>query len=138
MSSSNNDCAYNEREKKDLELYDQGKSTREIAKELRMFLRDIGFILKKGQVNHGIVTIMDNGNNSNNNSSMRSIDKKEFNTLISVLKIRSPLDLSMHTSNSYTQSYIITIVLNKVLIKVGSFVMAILFRYLDIHNSKHL
>jgi len=34
-----------------------------------MSLRDIGFILKKGQVNHGIVTIMDNGNNSNNNSS---------------------------------------------------------------------
>ena len=69
MSSSNNDCAYNEREKKVLELYDQGKSTREIAKELRMFLRDIGFILKKGQVNHGIVTIMNDGNNSNNNSS---------------------------------------------------------------------
>jgi hypothetical protein len=34
-----------------------------------MSLRDIGFILKKGQVNHGIVTIMDDGNNSNNNSS---------------------------------------------------------------------
>ena len=69
MSSNNNDCTYNEREKKVLELYDQGKNTREIAKELRMSLRDIGFILKKGQVNHGIVTIMDNGNNSNNNSS---------------------------------------------------------------------
>ena len=46
----------------------QGKSTREIEKELRMSLRDIGFILKKGQMNHGIVT-MDDGNNSNNNSS---------------------------------------------------------------------
>ena len=33
-----------------------------------MSLRDIGFILKKGQVNHGIVTIMDDGNNSNNNN----------------------------------------------------------------------
>ena len=32
-----------------------------------MSLRDIGFILKKGQVNHGIVT-MDDGNNSNNNT----------------------------------------------------------------------
>jgi len=69
MSSNNNDCTYNEREKKVLELYDQGKNTREIAKELRMSLRDIGLILKKGQVNHGIVTIMNDGNNSNNNSS---------------------------------------------------------------------
>jgi hypothetical protein len=32
-----------------------------------MSLGDIGFILKKGRVNHGIATIMDNGNNSNNN-----------------------------------------------------------------------
>jgi hypothetical protein len=30
-----------------LELYDQGKNTREIAKVLRMSLRDIGFILKR-------------------------------------------------------------------------------------------
>jgi DNA-binding CsgD family transcriptional regulator len=68
MSNNNNTNDYNEREGRVLELYDQGKSTREIAKELRMSLRDIGFILKKGQVNHGITaTIMDNGNNSNNN-----------------------------------------------------------------------
>jgi hypothetical protein len=33
-----------------------------------MSLRDIGFILKKGQLNHGIVTIMDNGNNSSGKS----------------------------------------------------------------------
>jgi orotate phosphoribosyltransferase-like protein len=68
-SNNNNDCTYNEREKKVLELYDQAKSTREIAKELRMSLRDIGFILKKGQVNHGIATIMDDGNNSSSSSS---------------------------------------------------------------------
>ena len=63
---SNND--YTERERQVLELYNEDKTTREIAKELRMSLRDIGFILKKGQVNHGIVT-MDDSNNSNNNSS---------------------------------------------------------------------
>ena len=57
MSNNNNTNDYNEREGRVLELYDQGKNTREIAKELRMSLRDIGFILKKGQVNHGIVTI---------------------------------------------------------------------------------
>ena len=34
-----------------------------------MSLRDIGFILKKGQANHGIVTMMDDGNNSSNNNS---------------------------------------------------------------------
>ena len=65
MSNNNNTNEYNEREKRVLELYDQGKNTREIAKELRMSLRDIGFILKKGQVNHGIATIMDNGNGNN-------------------------------------------------------------------------
>jgi DNA-directed RNA polymerase specialized sigma subunit len=68
MSDSNNTNDYNERERRVLELYDQGKSTREIAKELRMSLRDISFILKKGQMNHGIVTIMDNGNNNSNNN----------------------------------------------------------------------
>src|SRR4051812_27065856 len=68
MSNNNNTNDYNERQGRVLELYDQGKNTREIAKELRMSLRDIGFILKKGQVNHGIATIMDNGNNSSNNN----------------------------------------------------------------------
>ena len=68
MSNNNNTNDYRERERHVLELYDQGKNTREIAKELRMSLRDIGFILKKGQVNHGITaTMMDNANNSNNN-----------------------------------------------------------------------
>jgi hypothetical protein len=66
-NNNNNNNDHNEREGRVLELYDQGKNTREIAKELRMSLRDIGSILKKGQVNHGIATIMDNGNNSNNN-----------------------------------------------------------------------
>ena len=51
MSNNNNNNDYNEREGRVLELYDQGKSTREIAKEIRMSLRDIGIILKKGQVN---------------------------------------------------------------------------------------
>jgi orotate phosphoribosyltransferase-like protein len=69
MSNNNNTNDYRERKGRVLELYDQGKSTREIAKELRMSLRDIGFILKKGQVNHGITaTIDDDGTNSNNSS----------------------------------------------------------------------
>ena len=58
-----------EKEKLVIDLYyNQGKNVREIAQEARMSFRDIGTILKKGQVNHGIITIMDNGNKSNNKS----------------------------------------------------------------------
>ena len=64
MSNNNNTNDYNDRERHVLELYHQGKNTREIAKEIRISLRYISFILKKGQVNHGIATIMDDGNNS--------------------------------------------------------------------------
>jgi DNA-binding NarL/FixJ family response regulator len=56
LSTNSNDYDHIEREKKVLELYRQGKSTRYIAKELRMSLRDISIILIKCQVNHGIVT----------------------------------------------------------------------------------
>ena len=68
MSNKYSTNDYNEREGRVLGLYDQGKNTCEIAKELRMSLRDIGIILKKGQVNHGIAARMDNGSNSNNSS----------------------------------------------------------------------
>jgi hypothetical protein len=67
MSNKYSTNDYNEREGRVLGLYDQGKNTCEIAKELRMSLRDIGFILKKGQVNHRIA-IMDNSNNSSGKS----------------------------------------------------------------------
>ena len=35
-----------------IELYNQGKSTRDIAKELRMSLRDISIILRNNHVSH--------------------------------------------------------------------------------------
>jgi orotate phosphoribosyltransferase-like protein len=74
MSNNNNTNDYRERKGRVLELYDQGKSTREIAKELRMSLRDIGFILKEGQVNHGITaTIDDDGTNSNSSNNNKRI-----------------------------------------------------------------
>jgi DNA-binding NarL/FixJ family response regulator len=56
LSSDN----YIDRERKVLELYNEGKTTREIAKEQRLSLRDIGLILKKPGVNHGIALIDDN------------------------------------------------------------------------------
>jgi DNA-binding CsgD family transcriptional regulator len=59
LSTNNNDYDHIEREKKVIELYEQRKSTRDIAKELRMSLRDISIILKKHGVNHGIAMIDD-------------------------------------------------------------------------------
>ena len=41
-----------------------------------MSLRDIGFILKKSQVNHGIATIMDDGNYSNSNNNNKPANEK--------------------------------------------------------------
>jgi transcriptional regulator len=67
MLSINNNYDCNEIERKVLELYDQGKSTRDIAKELRMSLRDISIILRKNQASHGIA-IIDNGNSDNTNN----------------------------------------------------------------------
>jgi DNA-directed RNA polymerase specialized sigma subunit len=67
LSTNNNHYDYNERERQVIELYNRGKNTRYIAKELRMSLRDISIILRKKQVNHGIVTI-NNGNGNSNNS----------------------------------------------------------------------
>ena len=58
LSDDNN----TETERKVLELYNQGKTTREIAKEQRLSLRDIGYILKKNRVNHGIAMIDDDNN----------------------------------------------------------------------------
>ena len=66
MLSFNNNNAYDHirRERQVIELYNQGKSTRDIAKELRMSLRDISIILKKHGVNHGIASIDDDSNNN--------------------------------------------------------------------------
>ena len=68
LTGNNDDYHYNGREKKDIELYNQGKSTRDIAKELRMPLRDISIILKKHGVNHGIAMIDDDSDNKKSHS----------------------------------------------------------------------
>ena len=99
MSNNNNTNDYNEREGRVLELYDQGKNTREIAKELRMSLRDIGFILKKGQVNHGIIaTIMDDGNNSNNSNKPANEKATQAYKLFS--EGRKPVEVAIQLSLS--------------------------------------
>jgi transcriptional regulator len=63
LSSDN----YIDRERKVLELYNEGKTTREIAKEQRLSLRDISLILKKHRVNHGIAMIDDDDNKKSSN-----------------------------------------------------------------------
>src|SRR5690348_3572722 len=70
MSINTYEYNYTEREKQVLGLYNQGKSTREIAKTLRMSLRDISLILKKSEVNRGIVT-------DNNNKSITTVTANE-------------------------------------------------------------
>jgi hypothetical protein len=66
LSFNNNNNAYDHigRERQVIELYKQGKSTRDIAKEPRMSLREISIILKKHGVNHGITSIDDDGDNN--------------------------------------------------------------------------
>jgi DNA-directed RNA polymerase specialized sigma subunit len=73
-NNNNNNNAYDHlgREKQVIELYNQGKSTRDIAKELRMSLRDISTALRDNQVNHGIV-ITDNSNENNTKWSIQTI-----------------------------------------------------------------
>ena len=83
MLSVNNN--YDEREKKVLELYDQGKSTRDIAKEQRMSLRDISIILRKNHVSHRNVITNGNDNSDNNNDNsykLFSEGKKPFEVAI--------------------------------------------------------
>ena len=50
LSTNNNGYDHIGRERQVIELYDQGKSTRNIAKELRMSLRDTSIILRDNQV----------------------------------------------------------------------------------------
>ena len=64
------DNFYSEREKVVIDLYkNQNKSIRDIAKTAKMSFHDIGYILRKEGLSHGITTIEDNDNNNNKKSS---------------------------------------------------------------------
>jgi DNA-binding NarL/FixJ family response regulator len=65
LSANNSDYHYTEREKNVLELYKNGKNTRDIAKEQRMSLRDISIILRNSQLIHGTAMTKDNENDNN-------------------------------------------------------------------------
>ena len=64
MSNNNNTNDYNDRERLVIDLYkNQNKSIRDIAKVAKMSFRDIGHILRKEGLSHGITTIEDNNDN---------------------------------------------------------------------------
>ena len=66
-----------------------------------MSLRDISFILKKGQVNHGIVTIMDDGNNSNsNNNKNQPSNEKSIQAYKLFSEGKKPVDVAIQLSLS--------------------------------------
>ena len=105
MSNNTNTNDFNEREGRVLERYDQGKSTREIAKELRMSLRDIGFILKRNQASHGII-ITDNGNNSNRSANERAtLAYKLFSEGKKPVEVAIQLNLSEKEATRYYTEY---------------------------------
>ena len=76
LSVNNNDYHYTQREKNVLELYKNGKNTRDIAKEQRMSLRDISIILRKNQASHGIAITDNDINNNDSNNNNKSLNQK--------------------------------------------------------------
>ena len=109
LSVNNNDYHYTQREKNVLELYKNGKNTRDIAKEQRMSLRDISIILKKNQVSHGIVITKDNGNSDNNNNkspNQKSIQAyKLFSEGYKPVEVAIQLGLSERQATRYCREY---------------------------------
>ena len=70
------DNNYGEREELVIDLYkNQNKSIREIAKIAKMSFRDIGFILKRAGLSHGITTTTTEGNNNDNNNKSSNNEK---------------------------------------------------------------
>jgi DNA-binding CsgD family transcriptional regulator len=101
LSSDNNI----ERETKVLELYNEGKTTREIAKELRISLRDISHILKKHGVNHGITSIDDNNKKSHSNNEKATQAYKLFSEGKKPVEVAILLALSERQATKYYTEY---------------------------------
>jgi hypothetical protein len=108
LSINNNDYDYIERERLVIELYNQGKSTRYIAKELRVSLRDISIILRMSQVNHGIVITKDNENGNNNKSSSQKATQayELYNKGKKPVEVTIQLDLPEYKATKYYREYL--------------------------------
>ncbi len=100
-NSNNNE--YIEREKQVIELSKQNKSTRYIAEALKMSLRDIGIILKKHGLSHGIAMIKDSNKSPNEKATQAyklfSEGKKPVNVSIE-------LDLRENEASKYFREFL--------------------------------
>jgi hypothetical protein len=108
MSNNNNTNDHNYREEHVLELYDQGKNTREIAKELRMSLRDISFILKKHGVNHGLAMIDDiddNNKKSHSNNEKATLAYRLFSEGRKPVQVAIELNLREGQVNKFFREF---------------------------------
>jgi DNA-binding CsgD family transcriptional regulator len=95
-----------EREEKVLELYNnQGKTTRDIAKEQRLSLRDISHILKKHGVNHGITSIDDDNKKSHSNNEKATQAYKLFSEGKKPVEVAILLGLSERQATRYYTEY---------------------------------
>jgi DNA-directed RNA polymerase specialized sigma subunit len=110
MLSFNNNNAYDHigRERQVIELYKQGKSTRDIAKELRMSLRDISIILKKHGVNHGLSMIDDvddNNKKSHSNNEKATLAYKLFSEGKKPVQVAIELNLREEQVNKFFREF---------------------------------
>ncbi|HEY6884246.1 MAG TPA: hypothetical protein VI278_09440 [Nitrososphaeraceae archaeon] len=107
LSTNNNDYDHIGREKHVIELYKQGKSTRDIAKELWMSLRDISAILRNNQVNHVITDNSNDNTNSINNKSHneKSTPYKLFDQEKKPVEVAIQLGLSEREATRYYTEY---------------------------------
>jgi hypothetical protein len=113
LSTNNNDYDHIGREKQVIELYKQRKSIRDIAKELRMFIRDISILLKKNQVSHGIVITKYKRNDNNNNEPDNNKSPSQETTHACELynKGKKPVDVAIHLGLPIPLSFTLIITL---------------------------
>jgi len=95
-----------ERERKVIELYKEGKTTREIAKIAKMSFRDIGFILKKAGLSHGIINTEDDDKNKNKSSSEKATQAyKLFNEGKKPVQVAIELGLREKQVNKFFREF---------------------------------
>jgi hypothetical protein len=100
LSTNNNDYDHLGREKQVIDLYKQGKNTRDIAKELRMSLRDISIILRNNHVMHGVVTTITKDNGNDNTANSKSPNEKATQAYKLFSEDKKPVEVAVQLSLS--------------------------------------
>ena len=100
------DNNYSERERLVIDLYkNQNKSIREIAKVAKMSFRDIGFILKKEGLCHGITTIEDNNDNKKTSNEKATQAYKLFSEGKKPVQVAIELNLREGQVNKFFREF---------------------------------